>query len=146
MTFEAATVEQRLKKLREYVARLEDIAKTPKETFVADYRQQWLAERGLQLCAEIVLDIANHILAAVFHQYPETNEEALDSLCRSGVVSVEARKGLQGFGGLRNLLVHGYLAIDARQIYNHVQKAAPALYRFSREVLEWLEKQRRSED
>jgi uncharacterized protein YutE (UPF0331/DUF86 family) len=146
MTFEATTVEQRLKKLREYVVRLEDIARTPKDTFVADYRQQWLAERGLQLCAEIVLDIANHILAAVYHRYPETNEEALDALRQSGVVTEAARAGLQGFGGLRNVLVHDYLAVDASQIYNHIQKAPPALHRFSREVLEWLERQSRSED
>ena len=146
MTFEAATVEQRLKRLREYVARIEEIAATPRETFVADYKQYWLAERGLQLTAEIVLDVANHILAAVFHMYPETNEEALDGLCESGVISKDAREGLQGFGGLRNILVHDYLAVDASQILNHLQKAPEALQNFSREVLAWLDRRTQADD
>jgi len=141
MTFEADTVEQRLKRLREYVVHIEEITGTPREKFVSDYREYWVAERGLQLAAEVVFDIANHILAAVFHLYPETNEGALDALHESAVISADLREEMQGLGGFRNILVHRYLDIDEGQVYEYLQKAPSVLNRFSREIFEWLDRQ-----
>jgi uncharacterized protein YutE (UPF0331/DUF86 family) len=95
MTFERATIEERLKKLRECTGRLDDIRTTPREEFTRNFRHYWLAERGLQLAAEIVFDVANHILAGVFGRYPETNEESLD-----GLLDCDNRKS-SASGGVR---------------------------------------------
>lgn len=140
MTFEPETVRQRLKLLREYLSQLETIRGIPREDFVADFRHYWVAERGLQLAAEVMLDIANHILASVYHRFPETNEGALDELAACEVISPGLRESLQGFGGLRNVLVHRYLDIDEGQVHEHLQQAPDRLHRFVGEILQWLER------
>lgn len=142
MTFEQASVEQRLKKLHQLQQNLQEIAAVSRDQFVADYRQYWLAERGLQLAAEAVLDIAHHILAAVFGRFPETNEAALDGLRDCQVISAKWHSQLKGFGGLRNVLVHGYLDIDETQIYEHAQKAPEVLRGFSREIVAWMDQRK----
>jgi uncharacterized protein YutE (UPF0331/DUF86 family) len=139
MTFERSSIEERLKKLRQLLQNLEEIRAIPADEFVADYRHYWLAERGLQLAAETVLDIAHHILAAVYGRYPETNEEALDALHQCQVIATDLHAQLQGFGGLRNVLVHGYLEIDEAQVYQHLQKAPDVLRRFCAEVITWMD-------
>lgn len=139
MTFERHSIEERLKKLRQLVHNLEEIRAIPRDQFVADYRHYWLAERGLQLSAETVLDIAHHVLASVFSRYPDTNEEALDALHECQVIAADLHIQLKGFGGLRNLLVHGYLDIDEAQVYQHVQKAPDVLRGFCEQVIAWMD-------
>lgn len=140
MTFERSSIEERLKKLHQLLQNLEEIRAIPGDQFVADFRHYWLAERGLQLSAETVLDIAYHILASVYGRYPETNEEALDALRECQVISADLHAQLKGFGGLRNVLVHGYLEIDEAQIYQHLQKAPDVLRRFCEQVIVWMDR------
>lgn len=138
MTFEPSVVEQRLKRLGEIIRRLEPLAASPRETFLGDFRTQWAAERGIQLAAEIVLDVANHILAARFDRFPETNEQTLDALLDAGVISEATRARLRGFGGFRNVLVHGYLDLDSGQVHAHLQRVPADLAAFLQDVSDWL--------
>lgn len=57
---------RRLAKLEEVVTRLREVAAVSRDDFLRDYRSQWLAERGLELAAQAVLDIGNHVLAGEF--------------------------------------------------------------------------------
>src|SRR5439155_19290210 len=57
---------ERLAKLEEVIARLGEVAAVTRDDFTRDFRRQWLAERGLELAAQAVLDIRNHSLAREF--------------------------------------------------------------------------------
>ena len=138
MTLEPRVVEQRLKKLDETLRRLEPMAATPREAFLADFRTHWAAERGIQLAAEAALDIANHILAGHFDRFPETNEQGLDALLETGVISPATRARLRGFGRFRNILVHGYLDLDIGHVYDHLQQVPADLRAFIQDVAAWL--------
>jgi uncharacterized protein YutE (UPF0331/DUF86 family) len=138
MTLEPRVVEQRLKKLEETIRRLAPLATIPRDAFLADFRIHWAAERGIQLAAEAVLDIANHILAAHFERFPETHEQSLDALAQTGVIAPQTRARLRGFGGFRNILVHGYLDLDIGQVYDHLQQVPADLGAFVRDVAGWL--------
>lgn len=138
MRLEPSVVEQRLKRLREIIGRLESLAASPREAFLADFRTQWAAERGIQLAAEIVLDVASHILAARFDRFPETNEQTLDALLEPGVISEATRARLRGFGAFRNVLLHGYLDLDSGQVHAHLERVPADLAAFLRDVSDWL--------
>lgn len=71
MTFERTTLEERLKRLQEIRRNLELVGSTDKADFVTDFHHYWLAERGLQLGAEVVLEIGHNILAAFFNRIPK---------------------------------------------------------------------------
>ena len=138
MTVDRAAIQERLKKLREVLTGLEEIRRTPGNQFLSDYRISWAAERGLLLAAEAILDVANHLLASAFSCFPETNEDTLTALHGNGVISPDLYDALKGLGGFRNILVHGYLAIDESLVYDHLQKAPESFGAFIREVIAWM--------
>ncbi|MEM9557582.1 MAG: DUF86 domain-containing protein [Acidobacteriota bacterium] len=117
MTFRPESIHERLRKLREVLAQLESLRSVSREDFVADYRHYWLAERGLQLAAEALFDIGNHLLAGCFHVSAATYEDIPRRLEEHGVLGSELRQRLRGLGGFRNLLVHDYLQLDRNQLY-----------------------------
>jgi len=65
------------------------------------------AERGLQLGAETILDIGNHILSAHFGASAKDYESIVGLLAQNGVLEEALAARLQGLGGFRDTLVHG---------------------------------------
>ena len=96
---------------------LREVAAVTRDDFLRDYRRQWLAERGLELAAQVVLDIGNHVLAGEFGESATEYEGIVKGLAARGVVSAALGKQLQGLGGFRNILVHGYLGIDPAKVF-----------------------------
>jgi len=131
---------ERLAKLEEVVSRLREVAAVTREVFFRDYRHQWLAERGLELAAQSVLDIGNHILAGEFGESATEYEGIVKGLGSRGVVSPALAKQLEGLGGFRNILVHGYLGIDPEKVYAALQRSARDFTDFEAEILAWLDR------
>jgi uncharacterized protein YutE (UPF0331/DUF86 family) len=120
-------VRERLLRLEEVLSRLEELRREGVDPR-GDFRQAWLAERGLQLAAEIALDLGNHILSAHFGVSAKDYEDVLTQLAACGVIDSDLRERFRGLGGFRNLLVHGYLKLDAERV---AQVLADAPERFS---------------
>ena len=76
----------------------------------------WVAERGLQLGAEAIFAIGNHVLSAHFGVSPKDYEDIIVQLAACGVIDDAVRQRLKGLGGFRNILVHGYLRIDPDRV------------------------------
>lgn len=139
MVLRKEAIRDRVKKLREILANLEEVREVSEEEFISSYKHYWLAERGLQLAAETVFDIGNHILAGYYKTSPEDYEEILDLLQKKGVLSKKLRERMKGLGGFRNILVHEYLKIDERKVYRELQTGLKDLEDFISEVVKWME-------
>jgi len=131
---------ERLAKLEEVVSRLREVAAVTRDDFLQDYRRQWLVERGLELAAQAVLDIGNHILAGEFGESATEYEGIVKGLAARGVLSPALGKQLQGLGGFRNILVHGYLGIDPEKVYAALQRSVREFTDFEAEILAWLDR------
>jgi uncharacterized protein YutE (UPF0331/DUF86 family) len=131
---------QRLAKLEDVVGKLQEIAGVEHDDFVGDYRRQWLAERGLELAAQAVLDIGNHILAGEFGESATEYEGIVEGLRARQVLSAALAKRLRGLGGFRNVLVHGYLGIDPEKVYAALQRSASDFTDFEAELIAWLDR------
>lgn len=83
----------------------------PVDVIRSDTDEAWIVERGLQLCAQNCLDIATHLAASSGHDVADY-ASAIDELVRLGVVPDEFARRFRGIAGFRNILVHGYLAVD----------------------------------
>ena len=64
----------------------------------------------------------------------------LKGLAARGVVSPALGKRLQGLGGFRNVLVHGYLGIDPEKVYAALQRSARDFTDLQAEILAWLDR------
>lgn len=140
MVLRIEALRERLAKLEEVITRLGDVARVSFDDFARDYRHGWLAERGLELAAQALLDIGNHILAGEFGESALEYEEIVRRLGERGVLSPSLTKRLTGLGGFRNILVHGYLRIDPRKVYDALQKSTTDFTDFEAEILKWLDR------
>ncbi len=139
MTLRPEVVRERLRKLREIVSNLESLQQIPRRELVASFRNYWLAERGLQLAAESVFDIGNHVLAGRFDFSPPTYEEIPQMLFERKVISKDLRDRLRGLGGFRNILVHGYLDVDHTLLYGFLRDELGCFQAFADEIEAFLD-------
>jgi len=137
MVLRADAVRERLLKLEEVISTLEAIGQP---TSAGDPRDAWARERGLQLGAEIVLDVGNHILSAHFGVSAQDYEDIIAQLGARGVLEPELRARLKGLGGFRNILVHGYLRLDPARVEAYLQRAPTDFADFTRAIRGWLER------
>lgn len=103
---------RRIDAVTEYLARLEPFRALSRDEFIEQPDRHHLAERYLHLAVESALDLANHIIADHGFEAPETYRDAFAILSHHGVLEGELARRLQGWAGLRNVLVHAYLDID----------------------------------
>lgn len=142
MVLRPPVIEERLKAIADALFKLKELQRLPFEEFGRDYRNTWSAERGLQIAAEAVFDIGNHILSGHFQAAPKDYEDITRLLGQHGVLSGDLAGRLKGLGGFRNILVHEYLEVDPKKVYERLRKGLPDFEEFSRQILAWLDQNR----
>lgn len=137
MVLRAEAVRERLLRLEEVISRLESLKREGVDPR-GDFRHAWLAERGLQLAAEIALDAGNHILSAHFGVSARDYEDVLTQLAACGVIDTALREQFRGLGGFRNLLVHGYLKLDPERVAHVMDDAPERFSALARAIRAWM--------
>jgi uncharacterized protein YutE (UPF0331/DUF86 family) len=125
---------ERLAGLREALRRLDEIRARPSD----DVASEWAVERGLQVAAQSVFDIGNHVLSGGFGERPADYAAIPLALCRHGVISASLEARLRGLAGFRNLLVHDYARVDPARVREALETRAGDLAEFADAVEEWL--------
>ena len=130
----------KLENLSEYYKILKDIQKVNKKSFVDDYHFYSLAERHLQLCIEIMLDVSKMIINAENLKKPEDNQNVFGVLGEEKVISKKLRDQLLGVVNFRNILVHDYEKIDRKIVYDNLQSNIKQFIQFRKEIARYLNK------
>jgi len=138
MVLREASVLERLKKLEDVLARLNEKVNISFEEYLSNEDLQWIIERGLEVASSAILDLGNHILAGKFQAPAEEYEQILLKLVEKQVISRELYAELRGLGGFRNILVHGYISINHELVYVHFRKGLNSFPRFIAEIERWL--------
>jgi len=105
----------------------------------SDREKRWIVERGLQLCAQNVLDIATHIAASTGHDVPDYSA-AIDRLGDSEVLPAEFTERFRSLAGFRNVLVHGYLEVNIEVVHRLLNDDLDDFTEFARHVNRFLKK------
>jgi uncharacterized protein YutE (UPF0331/DUF86 family) len=77
-----------------------------------DLREERFAAHTLQIAIQAVLDVASHIVSDARLGEPETNRELFDLLERGGWLPAPLTDTMHKMAGFRNIVVHGYQAVD----------------------------------
>jgi len=139
MVLRREAVEDRLKELDQILHELGKYRNIAWDRFRADLSQQWIIERGLIAAASVIFDIADHILAGHFGFYADTYEDSLTALRDKEVITQDLYGQIRGLGGFRNILIHRYLGIDPKQVFEYFGKSLVVFPGFAREILAWLD-------
>ena len=134
MVIRLEAVQRRLARLEEILSTLSGLDYDPSQADKA-----WNVERGLQLAAECVFDVGNHLLSAHFGTAADGYEQILDALAQRGVIDDALRADLAGLGGFRNVLVHGYLELDPDRVRDAHQLAPRVFSEYRVQVERWID-------
>ena len=122
----------KLDQLLEYLSELKTIEK---KEFLANYKNYFTAQRALEICINICIDIGNHIVSLINKEKPETFTDIIKILARHEIISIDLEIQLTKMVRFRNLLGHLYLDIDNEIIYNILQVNLTDFSSFKKAVL-----------
>lgn len=82
------------------------------DQIAADVKERRFVEHTVQVCIQAVQDVASHIVSDQRLGEPRTNQELFELLRNAGWLDQELSEVLRLAIGFRNVLVHGYAAVD----------------------------------
>ncbi len=131
-------IRKRLAKLEHYLAILDKMRRYSYEEFSSEPEKYASAERFLHLCIEAINDIGNHVAAN--EQLGEVNwqSDIPRLLTRAGYLTPELAEKWIRMIGFRNVLVHDYLEIDHKIVYNVITNELDDLRRLMQTFATWL--------
>lgn len=116
---DAELLEKKLAFIETCVRELKELAKP--EQIANDIREERFVAHTLQLAIQATLDIASHIVSDDLLGEPDTNRELFKLLEKNHWISAELTDTMQKMAGFRNILVHGYQAVDVRILTDIVE-------------------------
>jgi uncharacterized protein YutE (UPF0331/DUF86 family) len=82
-----------------------------------DKTKEWALRYGLMESIQIVIDLSCHIAVKQNLGNAETYSDCVKLLAAFNFIDTELKESLQGMIGLRNILVHEYVAVDINRLY-----------------------------
>jgi len=82
-----------------------------------DRQVQWILRYGLLESIQIVIDLSCHLAAKYNLGNAQTYSDCISLLKKEKYLSVEVSEKLLGMIGLRNILIHEYVAVDIAKLY-----------------------------
>ena len=129
-----------LARLHDTVEKLRVFQGRTEAQIVSDYAALWAVEHGLQIAAQCVIDICNHLVSEVSSERPADYRELILAAGSTGVLPSDFAQRLSGLAGFRNLLVHEYAKVDPAVVYQHLREGLADFDRFAEQVRRFLAK------
>lgn len=104
----------------------------PREVFVEDWGLRAMAERALQVGVEIMIDVAERIIALAGAGPTATSVEAIERLVQLKVI--QAPEPYRSMVRMRNLIVHGYDSVDPELLFDVLTANLKDFRRFRDEI------------
>ena len=135
MNIDRNIILNRFKKMDELIQNLEEIKKKSKDEFTSNYLLYLSAQRALETCINICIDVGNHILSLNKNGKPETYSNIFVDLSKLKVINKELEEKLVKMVKFRNLLGHIYMEINNEKIYEILQEHLSDFNLFKKQIL-----------
>lgn len=104
------------------------------EAITLDLREERFAAYTLQIAIQAALDVASHIVSDDRLGEPSSNRALFELLVKWGWLPGDLAAPLSEMVGFRNILVHGYQAVDPRIVRDVVEHRLDDLEGFVRAI------------
>ena len=131
-------IETRLRKLRGYLEVLKKLKRLSFKEIEADEFLRAALERYLHLAIECLLDIGNHIISDKGFRQAGDYREIFLILGENKVIPKKFAERIAPMGSFRNILVHDYIELDFRKVYDLLQTHYSDFDRFARFIAKLL--------
>ncbi len=133
-------VRRKLARLNMYLDRLKPIADSTFNEYISDFYKKTSTERLIQLIVECASDINSHVVLESGQRPPEDYTSSFIRAAEVGLINHELANKLKGSGGMRNIIVHEYMDIDDRKVYEILPIAISDYKEYIRQVDDFLDK------
>ena len=131
-------IRRRLQKLDEYLAVLDGLRRYKLDEFLISPERYGSAERFLQLAIEATLDMGSHVIAELELGTVEAYSDIPKILADKGYISSELAGQWIRMIGFRNILVHEYLDVDRKVVYEVLQHQLSDLWALRKAFAQFL--------
>ena len=141
-TLDVNVVLVRLNKIEDYITRLEKYENLTIDEYLNSQDIQMITERIIQIITEAALDINKYILSCngiLETKNNWTNKEYFIMAAQQQIITEDLAIELAKAAGMRNVLVHLYLDIDSRQIFEGIHHSLIYYPLYIRQVLTYLD-------
>jgi uncharacterized protein YutE (UPF0331/DUF86 family) len=104
------------------------------ERISVDVKERRFVEHTLQICIQAVQDVASHIVSDERLGEPPENVAIFALLLHAGWLTEETARFLRAAVGFRNVLVHGYTAVDPEVVRDVLERRLGDIERFVVEI------------
>ena len=128
-------VQNKLARIEAYLTKLQEITPAEFRDFEKDWKTQMIAERGLQILIEIIIDVANRLIAINNWGPTTSSADSIRLLVLKKVISSE--EPYLKMIKFRNFIVHDYDRVDNVVVYSILTENLDDIRRFREEVLNY---------
>jgi uncharacterized protein YutE (UPF0331/DUF86 family) len=126
-------IQRKLALMAQQVVRLEGYVRdVSREQFIQDWGRRAISERAIQVCVEIMIDIAERIIAIAGGGPVATATEAIDRLVQLNIL--KDAEPYRSMVRMRNLIVHAYEEVNPDMLYDVVSGHLVDFRRFRDEI------------
>ncbi|MFW6140597.1 MAG: type VII toxin-antitoxin system HepT family RNase toxin [Acidobacteriota bacterium] len=133
-------VRRKLARLNMYLGKLKPIADSTYKEYISDFYKKTSAERMIQLIVECASDINTHVILESGERPPENYSSSFIKAAEVKLINNELANKLKGSGGMRNIIVHEYMEIDDKKIYEIIPTAISDYKEYMRQVYDFLDR------
>ena len=127
-----------INQLEIYLSHLKKLQKYPREKFLANWEIYDLADRKLHLVIENVLNIGEMIISEFGFRKPDRYSEIPQILSENKVIPKKLEKSLVDLAKFRNVLVHEYVNLDHKKVYQKLKKTPKIIEEFIQVIKEYV--------
>lgn len=113
-------VRRKLSRLNMYLDKLEPISHHSYNEYLSEPYLKYSTERLVQVIVECATDINGHVVVELKGRPPEDYTSSFIRAAEVGLINHELANRLKASGGMRNLLVHEYMEIDDKKVYETI--------------------------
>ncbi len=128
-------IQNKLARIEAYLTKLQEIIPDGFKEFEKDWRTQMIAERGLQILIEIIIDVANRLIAINNWGPTTSSADSIRLLVLKKVISSE--EPYLKMIKFRNFIVHDYDRVDNAIVYLILTENLGDIRKFREEVLSY---------
>jgi uncharacterized protein YutE (UPF0331/DUF86 family) len=131
-------LEEKFRRLGEYLAVLRELRNVPAQALVGDLVRMGSVKYYLQVSIESCIDAAQHVIASEGFRPPNDYADTFTVLAERGILEQDFAERLSRMAKFRNRLVHLYGTIDDRQVVEVLGKDLGDFDRFRELILALL--------
>jgi len=137
---DAALVGRKALLITRDLADLAPLARTPLADYLANARDELVAERLLERIIGRMIDINYHLLTETAHPPPADYYASFTQLAALGVYDIEFGRRIAAYTGLRNRIVHEYDEVDPRKVHEALGTAIQDVSTYLRAIEDYVKR------